>query len=134
MPSKKTTRNTSLETASQAGPQPADRDPVVVSADRSKPLPVSPPRAGGPFEQDSFASTAFNDVVDRSFHAATARLTGGLSPATLVEAWMDWAIHLASSPGKQMQLAQKAVRKTGTFTSHLANCATHPDGSAPRCI
>lgn len=108
--------------------------PSVVSTVAPKTATVSPPRPGAPFEQDSFASTAFNDVVDRSFHAATARLTGGLSPATMVQAWMDWAIHLASSPGKQMQLAQKAVRKTGTFTSHLANCATHPGGSAPRCI
>jgi polyhydroxyalkanoate synthase len=107
--------------------------PVPASVKPASPV-ARPPGAGGPFEPDSFASTAFSDVVDRSFHAATARMTGGLSPATMVEAWMDWAIHLASSPGKQLQLAQKAQRKVGTFANHLANCAANPGSAAPRCI
>ena len=91
---------------------------------RKSPAPVPPAPSGAPagappsslvglpFERDSFASNALGDVVDRSVHAATARLTGGISPATVAEAYMDWAIHLASSPGKQMLLAQKALRKS----------------------
>ena len=38
-------------------------------------------------------------------------MTHGLSPASLVGAYMDWLTHLAMSPGKQQELAEKAVRK-----------------------
>ena len=51
------------------------------------------------------------EAIDRQVHASIARLTMGLSPASLAEAFGDWAIHLAISPGKQAQLVQKAVRK-----------------------
>ena len=51
--------------------------------------------------EDSYAVTAVADIVDRSLHAATARFTGGLSPAALVQAYLDWATHLAYAPGKR---------------------------------
>ena len=47
----------------------------------------------------------FAEILDRSVHALAARLTSGLSPAALAGAYMDWAVHLASSPGKQLELA-----------------------------
>ena len=53
----------------------------------------------------------FAESVDRRVHASIARMTGGLSPAALAGAYLDWATHLAFSPGKQAQLAGKAVRK-----------------------
>lgn len=40
------------------------------------------------------------EAFDRSFHAALARFTGGLSPAALALAFADWQLHLLSSPGK----------------------------------
>ncbi len=89
------------------------------------------PQEGG--EHDSFAVTAFGDIVDRSLHAAAARFTAGLSPAALAAAYMDWAMHLAVSPGKQMQLADKAVRKWTRLATHAARCACAPDGQPP-CI
>ena len=36
-------------------------------------------------------------------------MTGGLSPAALAGAYFDWAIHLMASPGKQLELASKAM-------------------------
>ncbi|MGE0423433.1 MAG: PHA/PHB synthase family protein [Reyranellaceae bacterium] len=51
-----------------------------------------------------------------------ARFTFGLSPAALWLAYADWAIHLASSPGKCQQLVEKSVRKAIrllTYASHL---------------
>lgn len=45
-------------------------------------------------ERDSYAVTAFSDIVDRSLHAAAVRFTLGLSPAALAEAYLDWATHL----------------------------------------
>ncbi|MDP2409806.1 MAG: alpha/beta fold hydrolase [Pseudolabrys sp.] len=65
-----------------------------------------------PDRRDAYAITALGDIIDRSQHAAIARMTMGLSPAALLEAYMDWAIHLASQPGKRLQLFEKAVRKS----------------------
>jgi polyhydroxyalkanoate synthase subunit PhaC len=49
--------------------------------------------------------------LDRMLHASLGRVTQGLSPTTLIGAYMDWAIHLATSPSKQQQLTDKALRK-----------------------
>jgi polyhydroxyalkanoate synthase len=49
--------------------------------------------------------------IDRLAHAMIARMTGGLSPAALAIAYLDWATHLGLSPGKQMQLLGKAARQ-----------------------
>ena len=85
-----------------------------------------------PGERDSYSSTALGEVVDRSTHAALARYTFGLSPAALAEAYVDWATHLATSPGKQMQLVQKGARKFVRLVHHVAECACGR-GSEP-CI
>ena len=61
--------------------------------------------------RDSYAVTALADVLDRSLHAVIARFTAGLSPAAMAHAYLDWATHLAYSPGKRLQLMDKAVRK-----------------------
>jgi polyhydroxyalkanoate synthase subunit PhaC len=39
-----------------------------------------------------------------------ARFSGGLSPHAFIEAWSDWAQHLARAPGRQMELAEHAQR------------------------
>ncbi len=71
-------------------------------------------------------------VLDRALHALAARATLGLSPAALMAAWGDWAVHLAVSPGKQAELVRKALRKSLRLqTFALAGAAA---GSAGRCI
>ncbi len=57
--------------------------------------------------------------IDRFLHAAEARVTGGISPAAMMLAYLDWAVHLANSPGKQGQLVEKAMRKSITFLTHV---------------
>jgi len=84
-------------------------------------------------EEDSFATTAWSDVVDRSLHASLAYFTAGLSPAALGSAYLDWATHLAASPGKQAQLAVKAARKTVRLARWAAQCAMEGGTSEP-CI
>lgn len=44
------------------------------------------------------------DSLDRTLHAELARLTLGISPASLLLAWWDWAAHLAVQPARSSQL------------------------------
>lgn len=83
---------------------------------------VSTHTATWPFNRDSYASTAMGDVIDRSLHAAISRMTAGLSPAALAEAYFDWVTHLASAPGKQSQLVDKAFRKAVRLGHHVSKC------------
>ncbi|MCG6889447.1 MAG: alpha/beta fold hydrolase [Gammaproteobacteria bacterium] len=57
--------------------------------------------------------------ADRLLHANEAKLTAGLSPASAMAAYLDWAVHLANSPGKQGELFEKAIRKSVRFNSYL---------------
>jgi len=57
--------------------------------------------------------------LDHFLHAAEGRLTEGLSPASAMLAYLDWAVHLANAPGKQAQLVQKAFRKSVKFSAYL---------------
>jgi polyhydroxyalkanoate synthase subunit PhaC len=70
--------------------------------------------------------------LDPTTRATLARLTGGVSPVSIALASADWALHLALAPGKQVQLAEKALKKAlrwGLF----AYAALRPDSCAP-CI
>ena len=69
---------------------------------------------------------SWNENLDRSLHAAAARLTGGLSPTALVGAYMDWATHLASSPGKQGDIAEKAAENLARLAAGAAENALRP--------
>ena len=87
----------------------------------------------GLVERDSFSSTAFAELLDRVTHASLAKATLGLSPASLIGAYLDWAAHLASSPGKRMRLMDKAWRKQLRLQQHAWRCALGMDGHSP-CI
>ncbi|MBR1127844.1 alpha/beta fold hydrolase [Bradyrhizobium iriomotense] len=93
----------------------------VRTIDAAIPLPkitaVTPPLA--PAE----ALTA-PELFDRLARAITARWTGGLSPATLALALLDWQLHLAASPGKQLALASEAAWDLMRFFATLAT--RHP--------
>ena len=68
--------------------------------------------------------------MDRAIRAAVARVTGGISPHSVQEAWSDWALHLSRSPGRQLELAERAqvnLLKTLTFS---ARALAGNDGSA----
>jgi polyhydroxyalkanoate synthase len=83
--------------------------------------------------RDSYVVTAFANIVDHSLHATAARFTMGLSPAALAESYLDWATHLAFSPGKRLQLVDKAARKTIRFANYAFRYASE-SGNANRCI
>src|SRR5579872_2345615 len=84
-------------------------------------------------DRDPYAVTAFAEITDRSLHAAVARFTGGVSPAALGSAYLDWAVHLAGGPGKRMQLFDKAVRKAIRFTNYATRW-TLEGGRTDSCI
>jgi polyhydroxyalkanoate synthase len=69
--------------------------------------------------------------LDHLAHAALARLTNGLSPASVIAAWQDWALHLAQSPSKQLQLAEKAWRKWNRLLLYASQAAFK---ECPACI
>ena len=82
-------------------------------------LPVPLPLAaaaqdGQPFED-----------LDRLAFAALGQLTGGLSAPAFQQAYLDWVMHLAMSPGKQMFLRWKAIRKWQRLVLGLHD----PDGA-----
>lgn len=84
-----------------------------------------------PAAEESVGSEAFR-AIDRMREALTAQSTGGISPASLALAFFDWSIHLASAPGKRLELIDKASRKAARLMAHCTAAARNPD--APPCI
>ncbi len=111
----------------EKSPLPAPSMPANAPALEMEPVALPPD------QRDSYAVTAFADIIDRSQHAATARLTMGLSPTAMMQAYMDWAIHLASQPGKRLQLIDKAVRKTTRLAQYASQCAIKGN-AGEKCI
>jgi poly[(R)-3-hydroxyalkanoate] polymerase subunit PhaC len=93
--------------------------------DRSQEF-VSPP--------DSLAAKAEKDFTgfDQRFHTAIARLTGGLSPLALRQAYTDWAEHLLMSPDKQAALVHDAAAAWARFLSYCLHDG--PGANCPPCI
>lgn len=66
------------------------------------------------------------EQFDRLVHANLAMLTGGFSAIATLEATLDWASHLALSPGRRLELLKAAA----TDIARLAGVA--PDDGAVR--
>ncbi len=74
-------------------------------------LPKSSPYSGS-MPPAALLSDAEAKKLDEAVHEQMSRATLGLSPISLALACIDWAMHLAVSPGKQLQLAQRAMQLT----------------------
>ncbi|MEF8731559.1 MAG: alpha/beta fold hydrolase [Candidatus Accumulibacter meliphilus] len=72
------------------------------------------------------------EEIDRMTNIALGQLSGGVSPASLAMAYLDWTVHLASSPGKQFQLAAKATRKAMRLGSYALRSLV--SGDTEPCI
>lgn len=90
------------------------------------------PDAGKPSGRTTHATSA-SEFLDRMTHAGMAKLTRGVSPAALAGAYLDWLAHLSTSPGKQIEITQKAFRKWLRLSGYAATCATCDDPT-PACI
>jgi polyhydroxyalkanoate synthase len=102
-------------------------------AGRAKaPPPVHPPRGKTPSEIERPASsTSAAESIDRTLHAALGNLTGGLSPAALLGAYLDWAVHFAASPGQRMLLADKARQDLGRVLAYALQAARFNERAEP---
>jgi polyhydroxyalkanoate synthase subunit PhaC len=72
--------------------------------------------------------TASSDAADRFFHYTLAKQTGGMSPAALWLAYMDWALHLALAPGTRARFAVKLLASSLAFQDYAIRAA-QMDGS-----
>ena len=59
--------------------------------------------------------------LDKAFSAVLARMTGGISPAALSMAYLDWACHLAAAPQRQIEIVHNAWRAA----RHVAERSLH---------
>ncbi|SNT75839.1 polyhydroxyalkanoate synthase [Paracoccus seriniphilus] len=74
-----------------------------------------------------------SEFLDRALKARIARLTKGLSPAALAGAYLDWLAHLAISPGKQIDITEKAFQKWLRLSCYGTTCAA-TGGKGEPCI
>lgn len=84
-------------------------------------------------DEQEYDSSFLTEVMDRALRALLARVTGGIAPAALSAAWSDWAVHLATSPGKQARLVEKAMRKSIRLQQYALRSALS-GGSSEACI
>jgi polyhydroxyalkanoate synthase len=84
---------------------------------------------GAAMEQRPHSHTTMEQALDKGLKAALAKFTAGLSPITLASAYSDWAMHLASAPGKRLELLEKAGKKTWRLANHATHCIGNPDTS-----
>ena len=69
--------------------------------------------------------------ADRAFRNWLARLTLGISPATVADTQADWLAHLAMSPGKQAGLVEQAVNNAARLALYAAQSAFDRDTAPP---
>ena len=78
-------------------------------------------------KRDDVAKENVHQNLDRSARAAIARLSGGVSAHAFIEAWTDWAFHFGHSPGRQLELAERAELNA----IKLMTLASQADPDAP---
>ena len=80
-------------------------------------------------------SLSMAERLDPTVHAAIARSVASLSHASALMAGSDWALHLAASPGKCMDLAHLALRQGQEMAAYaLARMAAGPDKKARHAV
>jgi polyhydroxyalkanoate synthase len=133
-----------LSTPPEVVPDALEQSPVTIhrSAPETMPTPIEAwmaaarlaPLLGLSAAREDDQSLRQAEVLDRSLHYSMSRVTSGLSPMALMETYFDWIVHLSLSPGKQLQLWQKGLRKSTRLASHLARCMAQFGHSAEPCI
>jgi polyhydroxyalkanoate synthase len=76
--------------------------------------------------QPQDAVTQLLDDMDRRLRGGLATLVGGQSPWAASEAWRDWAFHLATSPGRQMELIGNAAQAAAKLWTSALDTGQKP--------
>jgi polyhydroxyalkanoate synthase len=92
--------------------------PGDVPTDRTV-IPLKSPAGHTPEIRRSEGKETYQS--DRALHATLARLTGGISPIALSLAYIDWALHLAAAPQRQMEISENAWRSAGRVFESAAH-------------
>jgi len=90
------------------------REPAAIAEAEAQPVREN-------FSQVPRTEVEESHPADRAFHAALARFSGGISPVALLLAYTDWLSHLATSPQRQLEISQEAVRDA----RHLLETSQH---------
>ncbi len=110
----------------------------MVSAAGSRPGLTLVPATAGPTQNRTPSAAArpapdpldgLAETLDRAAVAAVAHASHGLSPATILQAFSDWGMHLAISPGKRLQLAAKLARKSVRLSDYAGRSLGDPDAT-----
>jgi polyhydroxyalkanoate synthase len=90
-----------------------------------------PPRHQEPWshfhDNNSNSVPPITESTDRLMHALQGKMTSGLSPASLVLAYLDWAVHLGNSAGKITEMSQNAMAKSQRFSMWAARAISDPN-------
>jgi len=95
------------------------------AAAKKKPIPVSDNKNLTLIPQQP--SVKPEPVLDHILHAAVAKLTGNLSPASLGLARHDWILHLMFSPDKILSLQKSFLTKTGQLGWYAMQAAARKE-------
>ncbi len=74
------------------------------------------------------------EAMDRKFHALWAKSFSSLSPESAWLAFFDWACHLASSPGRRVELMKLALEQAAQLANYLRECIADGPGCPHACI
>ena len=91
----------------------------------SRPKPIKSVAQNNRLERSEAAEN-----LDHRLRAGFAAALGGQSPWAALQAWEDWAFHLATSPGQQMDLWKQAIHTALILTQFNL---THLTGGTAEC-
>ncbi|THD82349.1 alpha/beta fold hydrolase [Aliigemmobacter aestuarii] len=104
--------------------------PVAQTLPAVLPQPKAPDN-GGTVTVRETADPHPHAALDRSAMASIARLTGGISPHAIVDAWNDWAMHLARAPGRQLELIERAQSNWMKIAQYTVDALTGQKPAKP---
>ncbi|GAA4341204.1 alpha/beta fold hydrolase [Pigmentiphaga soli] len=80
---------------------------------------------------ESSPADGFAARIDLGTRALLARLTASMSPQALALAWLDWASHLAVSPGKGLQVGLQAACQAAQLVGYRWAALAAPTQAVP---
>lgn len=103
--------------------------PITRSNWQARKAPVASAHAPAPARDDSDLPDFRS--VDRVLRASLARITQGVSPVAVADAWNEWAVSLLGAPGKQLALALRGSMHLTRLALWLPTAAARGPNPTP---